>query len=304
VSFRGQWVQLVNREVLYCSFRDITERIRLEQETKMAHSRLIQANRMTALGRMVSSVAHEINNPNNTIMFNARLMEGAWDTASSILKSWFEEHGDFDLGGLPYTEMRDVMPRLIQGTHDSSNLIKGIVDDLKDFYREQDTTKVSDIDLNDVVRNAISLLGSQATQYIGRVEVDLEEELPCVPGNHQKLVQVVVNLLMNSFESLEKKRAKVYVKTFIDDDSMTILLVRDQGKGMTKESLANALEPFYTTKAESGGTGLGLSITDSLLQEHGADLRIESTLGKGTVVTVTFPNAEGSSEGEEQSNVQ
>jgi len=304
VSFRGQWVQLVNREVLYCSFRDITERIQLEQETKMAHSRLIQANRMTALGRMVSSVAHEINNPNNTIMFNARLMEGAWGTASSILKSWFEEHGDFDLGGLPYSEMRDVMPRLIQGTHDSSNLIKGIVDDLKDFYREQDTTIVSDVDLNDVVRNAISLLGSQTTQYIGRVEVDLEEGLPCVPGNHQKLVQVVVNLLTNSFESLEKKRAKVYVKTFIDDDSMATLLVRDQGKGMTKENLANALEPFYTTKADSGGTGLGLSITDSLLQEHGAVMGIKSTVGKGTVVTVTFPNAEGSSEGEEQSNVQ
>ena len=299
VSFRGQLVQLVDREVLYCSFRDITERIRLEQETKLVQSRLIQANRMTALGRMVSSVAHEINNPNNTIMFNARLMEGAWSTASPILQSWFEEHGDFDLGGLPYSEMRDVVPRLIQGTHYSSNLIKGIVDDLKNFYREQDATKVSDVDLNDVVRNAISLLGSQATQYIGRVEVDLAEGLPSVPGNHQKLIQVVVNLLTNSFESLERKQARVYVKTIIDDDGKATLLVRDQGKGMTEEELADALEPFFTTKLESGGTGLGLSITDSLLQEHGADLRIESKIGKGTVVTVTFPHAEESSEGEE-----
>jgi polar amino acid transport system substrate-binding protein len=99
----------------------------------------------------------------------------------------------------------------------------------------------------------------------------------------------MVNLISNALEALtgENQGVRVY-SSYDDDDSVLKLIVADDGDGMTEEQITRATEPFYSTKHQSGGTGLGLTITKMLLDEHGADLYIEASPGKGTTVTVAI----------------
>ena len=127
--------------MVYCGFRDITTRIRMEEEAKLHQAQLIHANRMTSLGRTVSGVAHEMNNPNNLVMFNVPLILSAWKDAVPVLDAFFRENGDFSLGGLPYSEMKVVVPKMAAGISDASARIKSIVENLKNFAR-RDTSPI------------------------------------------------------------------------------------------------------------------------------------------------------------------
>ena len=152
VSLRGKSICTESEQVTYCSFRDITTRIRMEEEAKLHQAQLIHANRMSSLGTIVSGVAHEVNNPNNLVMFNAPMILSAWDDAVPVLDAYFRENGDFSLGGLPYSEMREVVPRLAPGISDASARIKAIVGNLKDFARQDTPNEHAPVQINDVVR--------------------------------------------------------------------------------------------------------------------------------------------------------
>jgi PAS domain S-box-containing protein len=281
--------ELYERPTIISIARDITERKRIEEERKRIQTRLIQANKMTSLGLMVSSLAHEINNPNNTIMFNLRRFAKTWEDILPILNDYYEEHGDFNVGGVPFSELSAIFPRLISGTLESSEMIKAIIENLKGFVRQSTDTLDFNVDVNDVVRSAVSLLESQVRKGMGRLEVDLAEKLPRIKGNPQKLVQVMVNLISNALEALTGEMQGIRVSSSYDaGDSVLKLTVVDEGEGMTKEQITNATEPFYSTKLQSGGTGLGLTITKMLLDEHGADLYFDSNPGQGTTVTVAI----------------
>jgi PAS domain S-box-containing protein len=269
--------------------RDISERKKMEEERTKIQTRLIQANKMTSLGLMVSSLAHEINNPNNTIMFNLRRFAKTWEDILPILNDYYEEHGDFNVGGVSFSELSAIYPRLISGTLESSEMIKAIIENLKGFVRQSTDTLDFNVDVNDVVRSAVSLLESQVRKGVGRLETDLAKNLPRVKGNPQKLIQIMVNLISNALEALTDDMQGIRVSsTFDRAKSVLKLTVADEGEGMTQEQIKNATEPFYSTKLESGGTGLGLTITKMLLDEHDADLYIDSIPGQGTTVTVAI----------------
>jgi PAS domain S-box-containing protein len=270
--------------------RDLTDQKRKEREHQRIQAKLIQANKMTSLGLMVSSLAHEINNPNNTIMFNLRRFARTWDDTLPILKGYYDEHGEFNLGGIPFSELSEVFPKLMSGTLESSEMIKAIIENLKGFVRQSSDAMDFNVDLNDVVRSSVMLLESQVKKGVGRLAVDLEEGIPRFKGNPQKLVQVLVNLISNGLEALTMDDQTVTVSTSaLGEASNVELTVSDQGEGMNDEQLNKAFEPFYSTKLESGGTGLGLTITKMLVDEHGASMNILSSPGEGTEVRIIFP---------------
>ena len=117
------------------TIRDLTERKRLQETTRRQELQLIQANKMTALGTLVSSVAHEINNPNQLVMTNCAIIGHAWDDAIEALDAYQREHGEFALAGLPYTEMRETLPLLTRDAHEGASRIMRIIADLKGFAR-------------------------------------------------------------------------------------------------------------------------------------------------------------------------
>ena len=290
VSLRGKAICTESGHVVYCSVRDITTRIRMEEDAKLHQAQLIHANRMTSLGRTVSGVAHEINNPNNLVMFNAPLILSAWKDAAPVLDAFFRENGDFSLGGLPYSEMKEVVPKMTAGISDASARIKSIVENLKNFVRQDNPRSRTAVQVNDVVRMAITILNHEILRATHRFEVTYGENLPPVMGSAQQLEQVVINLLNNAFQALPSNRHGIRVTTSRGRGMEEVeLCVEDEGGGMSPEVLERIKEPFFSTRLDSGGLGLGVSICRSIVQEHRGTLIFESEVGKGTRAVVRLP---------------
>jgi signal transduction histidine kinase len=270
--------------------RDLTAQKQLQETTRQQKLQLIQANKMTALGTLVSGVAHEINNPNQAVLMSARVLAGAWEDAVEVLDTYARDNVGFSLGGLPYAEMRDTLPRLVRDVHESALRIGRIIDDLKDFARPRTRGALTVVQVNDAVQRALRLLAHLIKQRTDHLQVDLAQGLPSVRGDAQHVEQVVVNLLTNALEALPDRRHGVTVTTACDAVERRVLLeVRDAGVGIPPEHLARLCDPFFTTKEESGGTGLGLAITSSLVRVHGGHLSFASEPGHGTRALVTFP---------------
>ena len=270
--------------------RDLTAHKQLQETTRQQRLQLIQANKMTALGTLVSGVAHEINNPNQVVLMNAKVLANAWDDAVEILDTYARDNGTLSLAGLPYTEMRDTIPTLVRDLHDGALRIERIIDDLKDFARPRVRGAHTVVQVNDAVQRALRLLAHLIKQHTDHFYVDLAQGVPSVRGDAQHVEQIVVNLLINALEALPDRRHGVTVTTAFDTAERCVLLeVRDEGVGIPPEHLARLCDPFFTTKHESGGTGLGLAITASLVRVHGGRLTFASEPGKGTCARVTLP---------------
>ncbi|KAF0221593.1 MAG: PAS domain-containing sensor histidine [Geobacteraceae bacterium] len=293
VSMRGKMVILQGVPMVYTTFRDVTERIHLEEEARDIQAKLILANKMTSLGLLVSGVAHEINNPNNFIMANSQLLARTWEDAFKVLREYYRENGDFLIGGIPFSEMSEHAPQLFRGITEGSRRINEIVNNLKQFSRQDRSGAERDVDCNQVVTSAVSLLLHQINNYTENFRLDLAEKLPPVRGSHQQLEQVVINLLTNACQALPARECGVRVTTGFDAASGQVTItVRDEGRGIPRDIITKVLEPFFTTKLDSGGTGLGLAISNSIIKDHNGSLNFESEPGKGTTFIVKIPAAD------------
>lgn len=288
-SLRVRLIRLKDRAVLYCSFRDMTDKFRLQEEALDLQAKLIHANKMTSLGTLVSGVAHEINNPNNFILFNAQLLAEAWRDVAPILEARRRTGEDFTLGGLPFEEMRDVVPRLLAGISDGSQRITAIVKNLKDFARQERPGLDAPVDINEVVKTSAAIMDSHIKKHTAAFSIELGRDLPAVRGSSQQLEQVVINLIMNALLALPGYTRGVKVVTSGEPLGTVVIRVRDEGVGMTADVMERVTEPFFTTRLDQGGTGLGLSISYSIVKAHCGSIVFESEPGRGTTVTVSLP---------------
>jgi PAS domain S-box-containing protein len=276
--------------------RDITDRKKMEEQAKIHQQQLMQAGKMVALGTLVSSVAHEINNPNNFIMLNTPLLSEAWECARPILDEYHEKNGDFSIGGMKYTEMRDSIPVLFSGIRDGSKRIKQIVEDLKDFVRRDTSEMTQPVDMNAVLRSAISLLSNTIMKSTNHFSVAYEENLSLIKGNFQRFEQVMINLIQNACQALPNNRRGIFVSTSHDERRTSVVVeVEDEGTGISLEMLSHITDPFFTTKSDSGGLGLGLSISSRIVKEHGGTLTFASEPGKGTRAKIVLPISQANS---------
>lgn len=290
VSMRGKIINLQGSQVVYCTFRDVTDRIRMEREARNIQSKLIQANKMTSLGLLVSGVAHEINNPNNYIMSNARVLSRAWQDALKFLRGYYRENGEFILGGIPFSELDAHSPELFEGIIDGTQRIDAIINNLKGFARQERVVEESDVDLNKVATSAVTLLHHELVKFTSNFHVDLAKQLPKVKGNTQQLGQVMINLLTNACHALPNRSCGIWLTTGYDEATGEVTIsVRDEGCGITRDDGSRIMEPFFTTKLDSGGTGLGLSICCSIVKDHCGNLEYRSEPGKGTTFLVKLP---------------
>lgn len=292
VSFKGQRIKLMQSDVIYCTVRDISEVIRMEEEGRAMQAKLIHANKMTSLGTLASGVAHEINNPNNYILFNAGILSGVWKDAAKILEAYYKENGEFSAGGLPYVEMKRSVPELLSGITDGARRVKGIIDNLKDFSKPDVSDIAGSVDVNAAVTASVSMLRHEIIRYTDRFETALDDSAPHAAGSPQRIEQVLINLIINALHSLPDRGKGVSVATGRDKSKKFVeIRIKDEGAGMEKDVLDRITEPFFTTKAGLGGTGLGLSISYSIVTEHKGYLEFDSKPGAGTTVVVQLPSA-------------
>jgi PAS domain S-box-containing protein len=270
--------------------RDITEWKRAEEEKKSIQAKLIQTNKMTSLGLLVSGMAHEVNNPNNSIKFTAHVLAKTWEGLLPVLDQYYREEGDFVIGGQNYSQMREAFPQLISGITESSRKIEGIIKNLRDFVHKGKSDMSMQVDINRIVSVSASILNNQIKMHTSHFKLDLIEGVPNVKGNSQQMEQVVINLIMNALQALPDKDRSVRVESSFDEIAgEAVIKVSDEGVGMPEELRNRLFEPFFSTKLDSGGTGLGLAISNVIVKDHGGVLEFESEPGKGTTAIIRLP---------------
>ncbi|MGB0732824.1 MAG: transporter substrate-binding domain-containing protein [Pontibacterium sp.] len=275
------------------SFWNRALRSQVEKRTAELHEhqkQLIQADKMSSLGVLVSGVAHEVNNPTSLLLLNLPLLRDAWNDAQPILDSYHNEHHNFTLAGLPYSRLKYELPLVIDEMSGGAERIKRIVEDLKDFARYDPEQHKKLIQINRVVQAAIRLVENSIRKSTDNFTVRYHDATPLVYGDAQRIEQVVVNLLLNACQSLSDASCSISVQVSHDEkeDQVLISLI-DEGVGIKDEDISRLTDPFFTTKREQGGTGLGLSVSASIVQSHGGSLEFRSTQDKGTCVILALP---------------
>jgi len=266
---------------------DITQRIKAEKEAKIRQEQLIQADKMVALGTLVSGMAHEINNPNNFIMINIPIIRKVWKSILPILDAHYKINSDFQVARFSYEVIREDYFEICSNILAGTNRIKSIVNDLNEYSRKDVGELTENIAVNGVVTSCINLLGNNIKKYTNHLQLDLEKNLPAVRGNFQHFEQILINLIQNACQSLKSKNNSVTIKTCQQNGQVRIHII-DKGIGISKENLTRIFDPFYTTKRDEGGTGLGLSVSNSLIQKYKGELRFISIENEGTTAIVSF----------------
>ncbi|MCP3952931.1 MAG: response regulator [Desulfobacterales bacterium] len=271
------------------SLRNITESKKTAAALEQARTDLYQAQKMKALGTLVSGVAHEINNPTNLIMLNIHLFKGLWQDLLPLLTEEAVSNPERKFGGLPVKYLEENLLLLLNDTEMAVTRIAEIVKSLKEFYRRSSVSDMVRVDINAAVNNALKLTKTMLRKSGVELITDLAPALPEIEANLQSVEQILMNLIINAGEAVGTRGGQVEVKTRRDDEGRILVTVSDNGKGVSPDMFDNLFDPFVTDKQDSGGTGLGLSVTYSLVQAHAGRIRFRNRTSGGTEFLVSFP---------------
>lgn len=302
----------LNHRVLNRSHTLLEERVRertqeLEsayQELKESQVQLVQAEKMSSLGQLVAGVVHEINTPllyvmNNTEMTHESIVEVERELAPvrELVRCLKEPEFPREKVRALLDDLRDSLDtetldesltEIVSLTSDSKQGLEDIdalVKSLKDFSR-LDRATFDHFDVRDGLEKTL-LITKNLLKYGIEVERDFNEvpDILCAPS---RVNQVFINLITNAAQAMEGE-GRLKISTYADADGWVHVEVRDTGCGIPQENLEKVLDPFFTTKPVGQGTGLGLSIVRKIMDEHHGRLLIDSTVGVGTQITLSFP---------------
>jgi two-component system, NtrC family, sensor kinase len=237
---------------------DITERVTLETQ-------LSQADKLSSIGLLAAGVAHEINTPLAVISSYAQMLSK-------------QMRGDARLG--------PVLDKITQQSFRAAEIANGLLN-----FSRTSTTEFRSTDLNQVIRDTLSLLEHQFKTAQIEVDLELADELPPINGNQGKLQQVFLNLLLNAKEAMPGG-GNLRVATLVNGHVEAV--ISDSGSGIAPEHMKRIYDPFFTTKTmpkpgDRRGTGLGLSVSYGIIQEHAGKIQVESAVGAGTTFHLEFP---------------
>ncbi|WP_375753557.1 transporter substrate-binding domain-containing protein [Vibrio sp. HN007] len=270
---------------------------RRTKDLEMQQQQLIQADKMASLGILVSGVAHEINNPTSLLLLNLPVLNESFEDIEEILEEHYQTHGDFEIAGLSYSRMRSELPAMMGEMLEGTHHIRRIVNDLRDFARQEPQELSEMVDMNLVIAAAIRLTDRTIRSSTDHFTIEYADSLPLFKGNAQRLQQVVINLIVNACQALDSKSQTIAIKIrHRHEKNQVEMIVTDTGCGIEKDHLARLSDPFFTTKRKQGGTGLGLSISSTIVEEHGGHFHFESQPSKGTIVRLHIPITEPSNQ--------
>lgn len=256
---RSMPVWYAGRAAIQLCLRDLSDRLKLE-------GRLRQAEKLSALGQLISGVAHELNNPLAIIMGRAQLLMSR-GTVEGKLKS------DISLIN-----------------HESERASR-IVQRLLAFARPQPPDKV-ELQLNDLVHQIVDLLRAEAANRGIELRSELDPGLPVTMADGHQIEQVLTNLIQNARHALADREngapGQICVRTEVREGSIRMSVI-DNGPGIAPQNLTKIFDPFFTTKPFGVGTGLGLSICYGIVKEHNGNLFVQSEPGKGATFIMELP---------------
>lgn len=267
----------------------VLEFSRLITKQKNMEIQLMQTDKLASLGQLVSGIAHEINNPNTFIRGNVSIIQEAMKDILPILDEYSRNNRNLQVARLNYDVFKSNILILLDDMAQGTNRIKTIVEGLRKFAKRDDGVLNDELDLNEIIQNCLRLVANQIGRK-AKVKFELNENIPKVKGNFQRLEQVVVNILINASQAIEKKIGSIEISTaFLEKENENLLKISDDGKGIDEKTVKQIFDPFFTTKRNQGGTGLGLSIAYGIIKEHKGRIEVESKLGSGTTFSIYMP---------------
>lgn len=263
-------------------YRDVTLEKTYEQQ-------LQQADKLASLGQLVSGIGHEINNPNQFIRGNIKILRQALEDLLPIVDEYQESHPDLKIARLKYNFFRQHIMTLVDDMAHGSERIKGIVEGLRGFARKDEGLLVDRVDVNTLIEASTRLVHNEVHKRAD-MELELSEDIPTFTGNSQKIEQVMINLLVNAGQAMsDDEKGLITVRTKYETPGVIVIDISDNGKGMNEKTAKQIFDPFFTTKRARGGTGLGLAIAYRIIEEHGGTISVVSKQGEGTTFTIRIP---------------
>ncbi|MBN2083718.1 MAG: GAF domain-containing protein [Anaerolineales bacterium] len=243
---------------------------------RQAQARLVQSEKLAAIGQLAAGIAHELNNPLTSVVLYSQLVQQE------------------KLGGAVQANLEKVVSEALR----AGKIVRGLLD----FARQRPIHR-EPVQVNEAMRNSMDLIAYEIDAGGVEVLLDLAPNLPTITADLYQLTQVFMNLIQNSIQAMhavsgrrELRIATVcgpsnYYLSGKDPRTMVRISFRDTGPGIPHENLSRIFDPFFTTKPEGGGTGLGLSICHGIVGEHDGHIWVESSIGEGSTFFVELPVA-------------
>jgi len=235
-----------------------------------ARAELTRVTRVTMLGEVTASIAHEINQPLAAVVMNG-----------NACRRWLAlDPPDLD-------EARAAAQRIVSDATRAGEVIARV----RALARREAPQRAT-LDANDVIREALAFTRGEIERHGATAAEELTEGLPPISGDRVQLQQVLVNLILNALDAMDGVTGRPRVLTIRSeraDSGDVAIAVKDSGKGIDPSHLARIFEPFYSTKAS--GLGMGLAISRSIVEQHGGKIRAASNDGAGVTMRLTLPAA-------------
>lgn len=264
ISLNAAIVYEKDREIATIGFfHDLRETLRMKQELENTQIQLLQAEKMTSLGKLAAGVAHQLNNPLGGIILYAQLMLEEYELDKAVLE---------DLNRIlkDAKRCRDTVRELLEFTRQTRHLMQPH-------------------DINQAISRTLFLVENHTIFQNIQIIKHLAPALPLLSVDIQQINHMFMNIIFNAAQAMDGS-GTLTLKTYLLPDKERIAIdISDTGPGISKEHLPHIFEPFFTTKDEGKGTGLGLSLVYGIVQNHGGTIKAATGIGSGTTFTVELP---------------
>ncbi len=242
-------------------FKDLRERLRIERELREMQQALLQSEKLAAMGKLTSQIAHELNNPIYGIMNTLELLRTEVP---------------------PESKRRRILELSLSETQRLAEMLRNMLS-----FSKPEEEKRRPVKINELVEGILLVMEKQMRESNIKVETYFDQTLPEVMASTNQMRQVMLNLLKNAKEAMPKGGI-LSVRTS-QGDHKVIVAIQDTGVGVPEELRDKIFEAFFTTKQKVKGVGLGLSVCYGIIKDHGGEIRVESEVDKGTTFTILLP---------------
>ena len=242
-------------------FKDLRERLRIERELQKTQQALLQSEKLAAMGRLTSQIAHELNNPIYGIM-----------NTLELLKTEIP----------PQSKRRRILELSLSETQRLTEMLRNMLS-----FSKPEEEKRRLIKMNELVEGILLVMEKQMREANIKVETDFDEEIPEVMASTNQMRQVMLNMIKNAKEAMPKG-GTLTVRTRREDNKV-LIHIQDTGIGIPEEIKDKIFDAFFTTKQKVKGVGLGLSVCYGIIKDHGGEIKVESVEEKGTTFTISLP---------------